>query len=61
MSLASQVSSLATRIATEIKAVRSEIKTPVFVQETEPIVSGPAVWYQTDGSGNVIKKWIQTS
>lgn len=34
---------------------------PTFIQQTEPAVTGPAIWYQTDGSGNVIKKWIQTT
>lgn len=37
------------------------VTTPIFIQQTEPSVTGPAIWYQTDGSGNVIKKWIQTT
>ena len=34
---------------------------PTFIQQTEPVVSGPAIWYETDGSGNIVKKWIQTT
>ena len=34
---------------------------PTYIQQIEPVVTGPAIWYETDGSGNVVKKWIQTS
>lgn len=34
---------------------------PVFIQQTQPSVFGPAIWYQTDGTGALIKTWIQTS
>jgi len=63
MDLEANVNEVVARIADEFVAVRSEIAegTPLFIQQTEPIVTGPAIWYQTDGSGNVIKKWVQTS
>lgn len=32
---------------------------PVYMQDTEPAVTGPAIWYETSG-GVVIKKWVQT-
>ena len=31
---------------------------PVYVQDTQPVTSDPAVWYETSG-GVVIKKWVQ--
>lgn len=33
---------------------------PTYIQDSEPAVTGPAVWYQTSG-GVVIKKWVQLS
>lgn len=61
MSLVSQIQTLAQRIAQEFKAVRTEMSAisggtalgvPTYLQQTEP--SGPAIWYKTDASGNVI-------
>jgi len=39
---------------------REEGGVPTFIQDTEPVISGPAIWYQTSG-GVVIKKWVQLS
>lgn len=39
----------------------SMVGIPTFIQQTQPVIAGPAIWYQTDGGGNVVKKWIQTS
>lgn len=33
---------------------------PTYIQDAEPAVTGPAIWYQTSG-GVVIKKWVQLS
>ena len=33
---------------------------PTYIQDSEPAVTGPAVWYQTSG-GVAIKKWVQLS
>lgn len=35
--------------------------TQVFVQQTDPGGTGPAVWYVTDGSGNVIGKKVRSA
>jgi hypothetical protein len=56
------------RVAEEFNAVRSEIPTsgggsgptvgfPVFIQNTQPVVSGPYTWWDT--SNNDITLWIE--
>lgn len=32
----------------------------VFIQETDPALAVPYVWFQTDGSGNLVTLWINT-
>lgn len=64
MSLVSQITTFATRVAAEFKAIRTEMAAisgggggggsgvPVYVQEAQP--AAPALWYKTDASGVVI-------
>lgn len=61
MSLVSQITTFATRVAAEFKAIRTEMAAisggggsgvPVYVQEAQPVA--PAIWYKTDASGSVI-------
>ena len=64
MSLVSQITTFATRVAAEFKAIRTEMAAisgggggggsgvPVYVQQTQP--AAPAIWYKTDASGSVI-------
>lgn len=59
--LAQSVGVAVTRIAGEFKTLRAQMGVPTFIQETQPAVTGPAIWYQTDALGNIIKKWVQTS
>ena len=62
MSLADNIAALATRIATEFKAIRLEIagvsggggSQQVFTQQTRPAQPGPWVWYETDADGKII-------
>jgi hypothetical protein len=32
----------------------------IFIQETDPALPYPYVWYQVDGVGNLITMWINT-
>lgn len=64
MSLVSQITTFATRVAAEFKAIRTEMAAisgggggggsgvPVYIQEAQPVA--PAIWYKTDASGSVI-------
>jgi len=44
-----------------VLAIAESGDVPVFIQQEEPSVAGPAVWYQTDGSGVIIDIKVQTS
>lgn len=70
MSLVTQIASLATRIATEFKAVRAEIASvssgggaqQVFVQDAAPTVAPgiPYLWFQTGlGDGSDMTLWVE--
>jgi hypothetical protein len=46
-------------LATEAYVDANSGSQQVFVQQTDPGGAGPAVWYVTDGSGNVIGKKVR--
>lgn len=32
----------------------------VFIQQTNPGISGKGIWWETDASGNLVTLWVET-
>lgn len=35
------------------------IGVPTFVQQAPPVYVGPYIWYELDGSGNLVTIWVE--
>lgn len=64
MTLEQRISDLASAIGADVKSLQTAIASlggggngagvPVYVQQTDPAVASPYIWFKTDGDGNVV-------
>jgi hypothetical protein len=54
MSLESRLNAFAQAVATDVKALQSASSSNVFIQETDPALLTPYIWYKTDSLGRVV-------
>lgn len=44
--------------ASELPAIGTGGGVPVFVQDTDPALTDPYVWFEVDGAGNLVTIWV---